>query len=332
MLEQTIYPWQTRQWNALWESKKINRLAHALLFTGINGLGKKQFALNFAGLMLCSAPTPTGYACGNCHACHLMAGNAHPDLVMIELEESAKSITVDQIRELVRMVNETAMQGGFRVVIIHPATAMNVNAANALLKTLEEPTPNTLIILISDHGMRLPATIRSRCQNIVFNKPAPTDAIAWLNACMQAKTFDVELLLKLADGAPLKALSLMDKDALALRGDLYQGLHLLGEGQLDALALSAKWQDKEQLQVIDLLFSWLMDVLRFQVTGEAGVIVNHDYGAHIAKMSAVLLKKNLLGLLDYLQQTRAIVLSAVNLNKQLLLEDIFIRWANYVSR
>ncbi|MDR3478776.1 MAG: DNA polymerase III subunit delta' [Gammaproteobacteria bacterium] len=332
MLEKTIYPWQVTQWGQVWQSRKMDRLAHALLLVGINGLGKKHFALTLAGSVLCKNPNAAGYACGSCHACHLLAGNSHPDLVLIEPEESAKNISVDQIRELVRVVNETTMQGGFRVVVINPATAMNVNAANALLKTLEEPTPNTLIILISDHGMRLPATIMSRCQKIIFSKPSETEAIHWLQTAMPDKSFDFSLLLKLADGAPLKALALMDKDLFVLRQDLYQGLHLLGENQLDPLTLSAKWQDKEQLQIIDLLLSWLTDVLRFQLTQDQAILINQDYTVQIAKMSTVLLKKNLLALMDYLQQTRAMVLAAINLNKQLLLEDIFIRWATYVSR
>jgi DNA polymerase-3 subunit delta' len=104
MLEQNIYPWQLTQWEQIWQSRKVDRMPHALLLVGINGLGKKHFALTLANAMLCKNPDVAGHACGQCHACHLFAGNSHPDLVLIEPEESAKTISVDQIRDLVRVV------------------------------------------------------------------------------------------------------------------------------------------------------------------------------------------------------------------------------------
>jgi DNA polymerase-3 subunit delta' len=175
-----IFPWQAIQWQQLVRARQQEKLAHALLFSGLDGIGKNKFARAFAHLLLCTKPSELGVWCGECHSCHMVAAGTHPDLVLIEVEEKAKNISVDQIRALIKNVNETTLTGGYRVVIIHPATAMNVNAANALLKTLEEPAAKTCIILVAEEGVRMPATIISRCQKVLFTKPEYQQALTWL--------------------------------------------------------------------------------------------------------------------------------------------------------
>jgi DNA polymerase-3 subunit delta' len=326
-----IFPWQQEPWRQIWVSKEKNRLAHALLLIGVDGLGKSQFARALAGAVLCSQSSDQGVRCGVCHGCCMVTAKSHPDLMIIEPEETGKKIGVDQIRDVIKNVNETTLKGGFRVIVIHPATAMNVNAANALLKTLEEPTPNTLLILVSNQGLRLPATIISRCQKVMFAKPSTADALSWLKPQINDDKIDLQLLLKLADGAPLKALALQKNDLLSLRRELYQEFNLLSCGQADPLQVASKCQDRDHLTVVDLLLSWLTDLIRFKLTQDPANLMNADYKAEITKMSLALLQSNLLAYVDHLQQARTDLASSINLNKQLLFENIFIRWVAYVS-
>jgi DNA polymerase-3 subunit delta' len=238
-------------------------------------------------------------------------------------------IKIDQIREIVTFMNETSMQGGFRVIIIHPAHAMNHNSANALLKTLEEPTPNSLLILISDQHTRLPATITSRCQKLIFNKPALNIATQWLREQLDpARHTDdqVELLLRLANGAPLKALALLNDDFLTLRQEIYQSLILLSQDRADPLTLAAKWHDGEILLMLGLLLSWLRDLLRFKLTYGQTDVVNRDYIAAFSGLVDRLTTEKLLHFIERVQFNYAKMLNLQNLNRQLLLEELFIRW------
>jgi DNA polymerase-3 subunit delta' len=327
---QEILPWQTLPWQQLWQAQCQARLPHAVLLIGADGIGKSQFAYAVANTVLCHQPAENGAWCGQCHDCHMVRAKSHPDLMLI-IPEEGKKISVDQIRHLVKNVYETTLRGGYRVIIIHPATAMNANAANALLKTLEEPPANTLFILISNQSLRLPATIISRCQKIFFSKPEYATALTWLNQKIADPKIEPHLLLKLADGAPFKALSFIESDWLNLRKEVYENFYLLSQREVDPLQLALKWQDADHLSLVDLLISWLTDLLRFQLSNHHTALVNADYKTEIVNTSVVVLQKNLLSYMDHLQQVRADLLSAVNLNKQLLLEDLFIRWAYHVS-
>ncbi len=328
--QRTLFPWQLSAWEQLAHAKNSASMPHALLMVGIDGIGKRHFANLFANFMLCKNPQGDA-VCGECHDCHMFRANTHPDLMWVEPEAVGKIINVEQIRAVVKKVNESTLTGGYRVIIINPATAMNINAANALLKTLEEPTPNTLIMLICNQGLRLPATIISRCQKVMFIRPPHAQAVAWLREQLDDDKIDPQLLLKLADGAPLKALFWLQENLFPLRKDLFQGLHALSQGDADPLAMAVRYLDADQTSLVDLLLSWLTDLLRFKMTSDEAMLVNSDYKNEIAKVSVSLLKNNLLAYIDHLQQMRSHLAASLNLNKQLMLEDIFIRWAEYVS-
>lgn len=329
-------PWQAEQWQRLWQCRQNNRLPHALLLVGACDLEKKQFAEVLSAAMICEAPDTEGYACLACHACHLVLAKSHPDLIFVEPEQSSQVIKIDQIRDIVHQATETAMQGGYRVIVIFPAHAMNISAANALLKTLEEPAPQTLLILVSDQSSRLVATITSRCQKIIFPKPPHELALTWLQESLPAASVAgeavCELLLTLAAGAPLKALALVTEDIMALRQSIYQGLATLSQGQADPLELAAKWQEYDMLMIVKLLLSWLRDMLRFKLTAGQAEMINSDYQKDFAKIANKLTQEHLLSYLDTVQQSYARMVNLLNLNKQLLLEELLIRWTKlYVS-
>ena len=169
-----IFPWQVNQWQQLLQAKSQQRLAHAMLFTGLPGIGKAIFAQHFSSALLCQKLNPDGNPCDRCHSCRLIAGRAHPNMLWLEPEKPGQAIKIDQVRDVSEFISQTSLQGDYRIVIINPADDMNTNAANALLKTLEEPSSGAHLILISNQNERLPATILSRCQRVVFQRPEGT--------------------------------------------------------------------------------------------------------------------------------------------------------------
>lgn len=154
------------QWHYLNKRWQANNLPHAMLLTGQSHLDKSLFAFNFAKYLFCTNKTKT--FCGDCRSCQLIQAESHPDIYHLQPEEKGKAIRIDQIRELIVQLNQTAQQNSYKIAIISPADSLNQAAANALLKTLEEPSANTIIFLISEQISLLPATIRSRCQIIKF--------------------------------------------------------------------------------------------------------------------------------------------------------------------
>jgi len=326
-----IFPWQTQQWQQLIASKQQNRLPHAILLMGAKGLGKHQFALSFAHALLCEkleAP------CGECRACYFISAQSHPDLLRVEPLQLGGMIKIDQIRELVKVVSETTSQGGMRIVIIHPAHAMNSNAANALLKTLEEPAPNTLIILISEQNLRLSATILSRCQKILFQKPSSELALNWLHTqllTVSKNEVDKKILLNLADGAPLKAKEWAEQGWYDLRQALYQNLIALTQRQADPLQLAIYYQEQALEVILTLILTWLQDLLRFKLTQGQATLINVDYRADFEKLVQCYSKEKLLDYLEHVKKIYAYIINSLNLNRQLLLEELFIRWVQYAT-
>lgn len=324
----TRLPWHVDQWRIVWEAKQKNRLSHALLFVGGCELEKKHFSQCLATTLLCSHSTLQGVPCLTCHACHLTKAQSHPDLIWVEPEEAGQMIKIDQIRGLVANMHETSMQGGWKIVIINPAHAMNTQAANALLKTLEEPSSNTLLILISDQRLRLPATITSRCQRVVFQKPSREQAMAWLQ---WQRGPESDLLLNLADGFPMRARALQSDDAMNMRKELYEGLHALRMGKLDPLLFAVKCQAYDIIAVLVLLQSYLRDVLRYRLSHGAASVVNSDYQKAFADIVKGVSLENSIKYLDLVQKAYMRMLNKLNLNKQLLLEELWITWTRYVS-
>jgi DNA polymerase-3 subunit delta' len=325
-----VLPWQEENWQVLWQQHTQEKLAHAYLFVGADGIGKRHFAAIFAQSLMCAYPAPAGGFCSDCHSCRMIMASTHPDLIWIEPEEADKKIAVDQIRDIIKKANETTLQGGYRVIIINPASAMNVNAANALLKTLEEPVAKTLLILINNSSLRLPATIISRCQKLIFKPVASASAIEWLHQSLPEMKTTPELLLKLAHGAPLRALALNESDYLIRRGELFEGMFALISGAIDPVAFAAQWSDVEPLLVVDLVLNWLADLLRYKVTNDVVWLMNADFKTQIMQVSTTLPSAKLTDYITQVEQTRN-ELGSLNLNKQLVLENLFISWAHYAA-
>ena len=240
-----LAPWHVELWNKLAARRARERLPHALLLCGPQGLGKRVFADALAAALLCQHPRSDATACGDCRACRLVQAGSHPDLVRVNLElrddgKPRTEIIVDQIRSLSERLALTPQFGGHQIALIDPADAMNISASNALLKTLEEPTPATLIVLVADQPSRLPATIRSRCQRIEFRVPAAAQAMEWLIR-QGTDARSATAALEAGGGNPGLALSWVRSGGLATREEVARDLRGLCSGKASMVEVANRW-------------------------------------------------------------------------------------------
>ena len=314
------YPWHDALWATL--SRQFERLPHALLLYGRPGLGKHAFALQLAQALLCAAPRD-GVGCGDCHGCRLFAAGTHPDLALIGLVEEAKSVTIDQIRALGDFLSlrpHTAMR---KVVVISPAEAMNLNAANALLKLLEEPPLGSILLLVSSHPARLPATIRSRCSRVFFKVPARSEGTSWLRSHASGDT-KPEDLLALAGGAPLLANAMEQSGFAENRAQLLQDVATLSSGREDPVACAARWKNLGTGHCLGWFYSFVADLIKQRIAGENAELINPEAERFIAVLKSNLEINELYNFIDVISQYYRQL--GGPLDELLILEDILIRW------
>ena len=320
--EFVLLPWQQAVWERLWQTHRNQRLPHGLLITGPSGMGKLRFARCLAQALFCRHPSDQGIPCGQCRSCRLFVVGTHPDYHLIEPEEDGKTqvIKVDAIRELSERGILTSTSGGQKVIVIAPADRMNTAAANSLLKTLEEPVPATLLVLVSSQPHRLPATVRSRCQRSEIWAPR-VQASTWL--AQQSQHPQPELLLDLAGGSPLTALALAEPGVLGERAEMLAEFSKCLYGRQDPVALAERWSHLEPLRVLNWISGWLLDMLRLKHS-PAAALFNSDERDNLYALATRADSKRLYRLLDEVLGGRREVTST--LNKQLLLESILITW------
>lgn len=237
------HPWLEPEREALNQALADDRLGHAPMFLGSPGVGKRVLAEWLVRRILCLQPTG-GQPCGTCRACKLIDSGAHPDLFRLELLEDKTEILVDQVREFIASLALTPSMSHRRVGLIVPADHLNRNAANALLKTLEEPSDGVWLALVTDNEDRLPVTVTSRCQRRYLAIPERTATLAWL--CARHGDRDrgeCELALDLADGAPLLADEWLNGVGLELGLGIRDGLAAVISGSADEFALVAEWRE-----------------------------------------------------------------------------------------
>jgi DNA polymerase III subunit delta' len=304
------YPWQKTQWQQLELQVEQQRLPHALILAGPEHIGKYQFALSLAQRLLCRDPVG-GYSCGNCKSCDLISAGSHPDMVKIEPEDQGKAIRIDFIRELGNFIAKTSQQGGWKVAIIHPAESMNINAANALLKNLEEPGPNTLLLLVSHESSRLSATIRSRCRMVKFPVPPASVVRPWLSQ-VAGEQDDMEQLLNYANGCPLLALQLLETDLLDRRQKFEGLISDLAAQRISALSVAEACQGNDPQMALDWLYSSLASQVK---SGQCDVS-----------------QRLVFRYMDRLTQAKRLVQSTANPNLLLLWEELLLNWQQLFSR
>jgi DNA polymerase III subunit delta' len=264
-------PWHVEHWARLQARRQRDALPHALLLCGARGLGKRDFLRRFVRGLLCQHPGD-GDACGSCRSCLLLDAGTHPDYVALSygLRKDGvqrSEIVVDQIRELSARLATASQFGGWQIASIDPADAMNAAAANALLKTLEEPASQTMLILLADEAWRMPATIRSRCQRIDFQLPEASASLAWLQ---EIGIRDPQAALTAAGGNPGLARIWSEQGALAQRQEVRKDLAALAAGRGDAMEMGKRWLDNAPEQRLWFAAQAVADEMRARADAQAG--------------------------------------------------------------
>lgn len=243
-------PWQQRAYGLLVDIARSERLPHGLLLSGPSMLGKHDVAVAFSKWLLCERRDQSEFACGKCASCHFFSVGTHPDLIHVSRDYNDKGnlrteIVVDQVRKLGEWFTLTPARFGMQIAIIEPADAFNISASNALLKTLEEPLPGRLLVLVSADPSRLPATIRSRCQRLEFRLPPREEALAWLRGHSKSKS--AEEALDAARGHPGLAAQWLADGSLDLRRSVADDLRALTQGRASATATAQRWNADDSL-------------------------------------------------------------------------------------
>jgi DNA polymerase III subunit delta' len=338
-MSDSLYPWQHASWQQLQQLRA--QLPHALLFHGPEGIGKTAFAERFAQSLLCQSPAPDGHACGQCDSCGWFSQYSHPDYRRVrpealdedggtETEEgdggegkkagkSAKTpsreIKIDQVRALADFMNISTHRQGMRVILLYPAEALNTAAANALLKTLEEPPPATVFLLVSNSLDRLLPTILSRCRKFALTMPRHDDALAWL---ADEGVADADVWLAEQGGAPLAAQALAQS---GVRETMEELLRMLAKPGTDAALKAAERLQKTPVtDLVAWLQRWMYDVFSLKLSGR--IRYYPRYKKELAALAAQVQVGAMLQALKRLGERRAV--AEHPLAARLFIEDMLL--------
>jgi DNA polymerase III subunit delta' len=313
-------PWTHAARAALTDAFRSSHLPHALLIHEASGAGGEWLAQWLAQLVLCrkAAGTP----CGDCAGCRRVRSRAHPDLLWLSPDDGSRQIRIEAVRELTQDLALTSHAGGYKVAIITPADALNRFAANALLKTLEEPAARTLLVLVATQPSRLPATVLSRCQRLRLPAPTRAQALGWLNEVRGGQPWAAAL--DTLGEAPLVAVQ-GDPQAVAAVGEEARGnLEALAGGDADPVATAERWARAELPLRLQCFENWLTERIR-RGTREGPLITEMRAGPYLSAASPVLNIRELFRLVDEVRELRATL--DVPLNRGVALEDLFRRLA-----
>jgi DNA polymerase-3 subunit delta' len=316
-------PWHEAQWQRIEVMRASGRLPHALMLRGLRGLGKAAFAQRLASALLCESSAPP---CGECRGCTLMAAGNHPDFLKVKPEEGKQAIGIDQIRALIDHLVLTTQYRGYKLVIVDPAESMTPQAANTLLKTLEEPPGAAVFILVCHQSGLLPATIRSRCQMLEFPLPPTGLTEPWLKARLTDGA-PAEKLLRLAGGVPFRALELSEEKGAEKPAALFGDLAALVARRADPVAVAYGWRAQSAAELSSWFTSLTSDLIRLKSDTACESLTHADLRDAMQPVVRALDLRTLFGLLDLCLEVRWHSVRQTHVNEQLLLEDLAIQWA-----
>jgi DNA polymerase-3 subunit delta' len=304
---------------------QADRLSHALLIHEAPGAGGNWLAKWVAQLALCQKPAQA--PCGACPGCQRVLAAQHPDLLLLQPVEESTQIRIEQIRELSAELSLTSHQGAYKIAIITPADTLNRFAANALLKTLEEPPPRTLLILVVTQPSRLPATILSRCQRIRIRAPARQEAITWLEATKGSG--DWNAVLDTLGEAPMLAAEADPKAVVQVASEVHRTLEEASAGGGDPVATAERWARAELPLRLRCIENWLTERIRAQ-SGSDGFFTKVGAGPYTRQPDAglnmgPLTMERCFELMDGVRELKSSLDSPIN--RSLALEAVLRRFA-----
>ncbi|CAI3147840.1 DNA polymerase III subunit tau [Acinetobacter calcoaceticus] len=317
-----VYPWQKTTWDTL--TTRFPNIGHGLLFYGKQGCGKHAFAKHFLAWVLCLNKQPHG-ACGECSSCQWLKSDTHPNYVHITTDEENKKqnakIKIEKIRDLLPFVQQTGE--GWRVILIEPAEALNLASSNALLKTLEEPGERVVLILLADHYLKLPATIRSRLQHFALDRISYEQATSYLNEHLsEIAEVQPDLLLGLSNDMPLQAIEIAKSDWFAKRQTfLNDWLKIVAQKNMP-LFFSGKWQKELSFSDFIVLFEYLLGDLICVKLNQPQKNTDLDFD----QLSAYYDLESLFNIYSEIQQAKKLV--EQNVQSQLIIDQLFITLMN----
>ena len=316
------YPWLNHSYRHILSQHQAQRGHHALLIQALPGMGEDALAWGISRWLMCRRPDGLK-SCGECHACQLMQAGTHPDWYRLEAEKGKSSLGIDAVRGVTEKLWHHAQQGGAKVVWLPDAGQLTEAAANALLKTLEEPPKNTWFLLSSREPSRLLPTLRSRCLLWHLAPPDEAQSLQWLHKQCPADLNARTAALRLASGAPAAALALLEEKTWQQRAQVCQALPAALQG--DTLSLLPALNHDDAARRIGWLCSLLVDAVKWQ-QGAGQYITNVDRQADVMHLASLLPSAAIDVSLRQWMQCRDRLLNVVAVNRELLLTEQLLSW------
>jgi DNA polymerase-3 subunit delta' len=301
------------------------RLAHAYLFLGPEGVGKRLAALTLAKAMNCKSPPRAGEACERCPSCAKVNSANHADVILLEPE--GEVLKIDQVREMQKRLHYRPLEGGRRACIIDSADSLNEAASNAMLKTLEEPPAETHLFLITSRPHKLLPTILSRCQWVKFKPLSGDHIVRILRTAHSLEEEQGRFYASLAEGSVGRALALSSRVDFEKRSAWLHAFSEIPEKTAEEIFETCERVSKEEEEINDLLELWKLwirdlMVCKVQGNGEGAKLINHDLGAEAARVAERFSFDRLDGLFDLISDVQKSI--AFNANRQLALETLML--------
>ncbi|WP_116813141.1 DNA polymerase III subunit delta' [Steroidobacter cummioxidans] len=314
-----LLPWHSAAIAQLRHAWTANRLPHAILVQGAEGLGSEPFAAWLAAAVLCEKSVDGALeVCGSCASCALIKAGSHPDLHWVAPEEEKTQLSVDQVRAACEKLSKTSFRQGYKVAILEPAHQMTPGAANSVLKTLEEPSRGSLLMLLTSRPSGLLPTVRSRCQKLSLTRPSTAEAMAWLQ--QESGKSVSPALLAFSGGAPLKALAYADGRFDSLNQHMQKSLRDLLAGDADVTQVAAEWEKDALIDRLVWLDLWLSSLARAGIAGTDDRVTFPGGPAHLPSPTRPL---NISALYSMVDRTRALKaqLARTALQRELAVES-----------
>jgi len=332
----TIHPWNQEIWQNL--TLEPERSNHALLFNGDTGLGKRDTAFALAHFVLTDTHSQSET---------LFNAGSHPDLHVLmpeaEIQEGLlgdfakryieqhsgkpkKTITIEQVRRLSQSLDTHPHISTHRLILIFHAETMNRNAANALLKSLEEPPANTLFLIVSDELSKLAKTIRSRCSLVTFRQPDFTSAKAWLELNGTLPSSDIDTYLSMSNNQPLEAIRLYENDYLGALKTVFTDVNSLWMRKAEVTRVAKNWHELGSSKAVDILQKLATDLLRSSLSDSPRSVFFPVQQSWVNSVSSKFSKAKILALIDELNYAKRML--ATTVDELLVLETL----SNKVSK